>query len=66
MDFSCELCKLYQVSPFEIMKQDKDEIIMLINYYIEKGQSESQSDTAAGDKFPTEKENDNGAFWSLL
>lgn len=37
MDFTVELSKLFNLSPFEVLKQDKDEVIMLINYFIEKG-----------------------------
>lgn len=39
MDFTLELCKAYNLSPFVVMKQDKDEVIMLINYFVEKGQN---------------------------
>ena len=39
MDFTFELAKSFNVLPFEIFKQDKDEVIMLINYLIEKGET---------------------------
>lgn len=39
MDFTFELSKAFNVLPFEILKQDKDEVIMLINYLIEKGET---------------------------
>ena len=62
MEFTCELSKAYSVSPFEVLKQDKDAVIMLINYFIEKGQGN------AGHKYTatiTEKEQDR-AFWGAL
>ena len=62
MDFTCELCKLYSVTPFEVLKQDKDAVIMLINYYIEKGQGNAGNKAAAT---LTEKEQDR-AFWGAL
>ena len=39
MDFTFELSKIYNVIPFEILKQDKDEVIMLLNYMAEKGET---------------------------
>lgn len=49
MDFTAELSKLYNVVPFEILKQDKDEVIMLINYMAEKAETApAQSAAAAG------------------
>lgn len=38
MDFTFELSKIYNVMPFEILKQDKDEVIMLLNYMAEKSE----------------------------
>ena len=38
MDFTFELSKIYNVVPFEILKQDKDEVIMLLNYMAEKSE----------------------------
>lgn len=60
MDFTFELSKMFNVLPFEIFKQDKDEVIMLINYMSEKG--EAKEKTA---KSKTEKEQDED-FWSAL
>lgn len=42
VDFTYELAKAFNVLPFEIFKQDKDEVIMLINYLIEKGEDEPE------------------------
>lgn len=36
LDFTYELALTFNALPFEIFKQDKDEVIMLINYFIEK------------------------------
>lgn len=66
MDFTCELSKLYSVTPFEIFKQEKDEVIMLINYYILKGNENKQADLLVNDNDnATEKESDK-AFWGML
>lgn len=51
---------MFNVLPFEIFKQDKDEVIMLINYMSEKGEKKESSANTG-----TEKENDK-AFWSAL
>lgn len=64
MDFTCELSKLYEVTPFEILKQDKDEVIMLVNYYIEKGQINEQSSLIVNDN-KEDKQNDRD-FWAML
>ena len=39
MDFTFELSKIYNVTAFEILKQDKDEVIMLLNYMAEKSET---------------------------
>lgn len=66
MDFTAELSKVYGVTPFEIFKQDKDSVIMLINYYIEKGQNTGEKkDTESVGVFTTEKEKDR-QFWAAL
>lgn len=66
MEFTVETSKLYNVTPFEIFKQDKDEVIMLINYFIEKSRNKGeQQDTELDDVNLTEKEKDR-AFWNAL
>lgn len=50
---------MFNVLPFEILKQDKDEVIMLINYMGEKGEANTTA------KETTEKERDKD-FWSAL
>lgn len=37
---------MFNILPFEIFKQDKDEVILLINYMIEKGQDAQQEAVA--------------------
>lgn len=39
MDFTCEVSKAFNLSPFDVLSQDKDKVIMLINYFIEKGET---------------------------
>lgn len=53
MDFTFELSKLYAVLPFEIMRQDKDEVIMCINYLIEKGETTDSKQTNSNGKEKT-------------
>jgi hypothetical protein len=62
MDFTFELSKMFNVLPFEIFKQDKDEVIMLINYMSEKGATSAKENTSTSE---SEKEQDK-AFWSAL
>lgn len=49
---------MFNVLPFEILKQDKDEVIMLINYMGAKGEANTAKET-------TEKERDRD-FWSAM
>lgn len=66
MDFTFELSKIYSILPFDILKQDKDEVIMLLNYMTEK------SETAQGGKGihnPVAVKSDreeSAAFWAAL
>ena len=46
----------YHVTPFEIMAQDTDEVIMLINYLLDLGQTAPKADA------PTAKKQKD-AFW---
>ena len=65
MDFTAELSKLYNVTPFEILKQDKDNVIMLINYFIEKGQTKDDGQGEAVVNGASEKELDR-QFWGAI
>ena len=38
MGTTITLARSFNVSPFEIMAQDCDEVIMLINYFVEKAE----------------------------
>lgn len=40
MDFTYTLATQTGLSPFDVLAQDKDRVIMLINYFIEKGDRE--------------------------
>ena len=53
----------FGVTPFEIMRQDLDEVILIVNYLSESGRSEA----AAGNNKSTitEKEQDKN-FWSAF
>lgn len=44
MDFTTEISKIYGLSPFDVLKQDKDHVIMLINYYLEKGEMNNETE----------------------
>lgn len=48
MDFTVEVSKTFNLSPFDVMRQEKDDVIMLINYFIQKGErtdTESKTET---------------------
>ena len=62
MDFTFELGKIYNVMPFEILKQDKDEVIMLLNYMAEKSET-AQNGTPIVAKSDREE---SAAFWAAL
>lgn len=47
MDFTVTLSQSFNLSPFKILKQDKDHVIMLINYFIEKGNDEPTKSVSA-------------------
>lgn len=55
MDFTVEIGKQYGVLPFEILKQDKDEVIMLINYFVLKGE----------DQKPIKAKRKDDGFWDF-
>ena len=38
------------MTPFELFKQDTDEVVMLINYYIEKGADKATTPQSGGGK----------------
>lgn len=54
----------FGVTPFEIMRQDLDEVIMIVNYLAESGK-ESKQDGIKTNNFINEKEQDK-AFWAAL
>lgn len=58
LDFTFELAKAFNVLPFEIMKQDKDEVIMIINYLVEKAETETTKPIQSSD-IKYEKNNSN-------
>lgn len=59
MNVTFILAKNYDVTPFEIMAQDLEEVIMVVNYLLDSG-SESKTDNCTSDK-----ENDKD-FWNGL
>ena len=50
MEFTMLIAQRYNVLPFEIMRQDKDSVIMLMNYYLEKSENEPTEQPTQGDK----------------
>ena len=52
----------FGVTPFEIMRQDIDEVIMVINYLVDSGRASKQEPT---NNALTEKEQDK-SFWAAL
>lgn len=61
------LARSYNVTPFEIMAQDCDEVIMLINYFLKKAEVEPSTEAApANNKQQYVKVNDRtatGGWW---
>lgn len=55
MDFTVNLSKMFELSPFQVLKEDKDAVIMLINYYIEKGQETPNQKTTTIENSADEK-----------
>ena len=53
----------FNVTPFEIMRQDIEEVIMIINYLADKGKASKAGFNAYN--VLTEKEQDKN-FWSAL
>ena len=54
----------FNVTPFEIMRQDVDEVIMIVNYLAESGKANKQ-DNINTENILTEKEQDKN-FWACL
>ena len=66
MDFTFELSKIFNVIPFEILKQDKDEVIMLLNYMAEKSETAPKTDMPQNNEKRYVKVNDKtatGGWW---
>lgn len=38
MEVTITISKVHNISPFDILNQDMEDVIMLINYYISKGE----------------------------
>lgn len=51
------------MTPFELFEQDTDEVIMLINYYIQKGNNAPQPEEQPP---ASERERDRSQFWDLI
>lgn len=66
MDFTFELSKIYNVIPFEILKQDKDEVIMLLNYMAEKSEIAQGAKGARPHAAITSDREESAAFWAAL
>lgn len=60
METTFILAGSFGVTPFEIMKQDVDEVIMIINYLSESGKASKQEDKMLNDK---EEAN---SFWASI
>lgn len=57
MDFTIHVSQSFGLSPFEVLKQDKDDVIMLINYYVEKGDMNNEPETYANTRKHTQTHN---------
>lgn len=63
MDFTVTLSEKVNVLPFEVLKQDKDLVIMLVNYYILKGEEVNEEQTER--KVIKKKSTHNDGFWDF-
>lgn len=63
MDFTYTLSVQNNLSPFVILDQDKDRVIMLINYFIEKG-GKIEPETVAAKPQIYKRSNYDG-FWDF-
>lgn len=63
MDFTYVLSVQHSLSPFTILNEDKDRVIMLINYFIEKGSKETPKQDVA--KSATTKRSRYDGFWDF-
>lgn len=64
MDFTYTLAVQLGLSPFSVMEQDKDRVIMLINYFIEKGDKE-QPRADIRENRTTAKSRQYDGFWDF-
>jgi hypothetical protein len=55
----------FNVTPFEIMREDVDEVIMIINYLAEIGSESRQGNAINATTTISEKEQDR-SFWAAL
>ena len=40
MDFTSECAKAYFISPFDVLNTDAEDVFLMMNYWIEKGQND--------------------------
>ena len=52
MEFTAEVSRAFNISPFSVFEQNADDVILLINYFIEKGEI---SDSGNAQKFTNDK-----------
>lgn len=64
MDFTYTLSVQNNLSPFTILDEDKDRVIMLINYFIEKGGKEETPKIVAA-KSAAAKQSRYDGFWDF-
>lgn len=55
MQTTMNLSQSFGCSPFELLKQDCDEVIMIINYYIELGENQPNENNISSTKNTVEK-----------
>lgn len=56
----------FNVTPFEIMKQDLDEVILVVNYLVESGNASKQENNTTQPFNITEKDKDKKDFWAAF
>lgn len=58
MEFTAEVSKAFNTTPFLVFEQNADDVIMLINYFIEKSYADGDSHAGQGVKKTSNKKSE--------
>lgn len=57
------LARMYGTTPFDVMNQDAEHVIMVINYLLEKAEKPSGADALQNERKTEKRQKDN--FWDF-